>query len=112
MFAAAVLGIAPAMTPRSSLRETLSVSHIVTIKTEVRDPQAVADACRRLGRPEPVRGTATLFSGEATGLLVRLPGWLYPAVVDTATGQVAYDNYGGVWGPQDQLDRFRQAYAV
>ena len=61
------------------------MSHIVTIKTEVRDPQAVASACRRLGLPEPVHGTATLFSGEATGLLVKLPDWLYPVVLDTAT---------------------------
>ena len=59
------------------------MSHIVTIETEVRDPAAVAAACRRLGLPEPAHGTARLFAGEATGLLVRLPGWLYPAVVDT-----------------------------
>ena len=32
------------------------MSHIVTIKTEVRDPAAVAAACRRLGLPEPVAG--------------------------------------------------------
>ena len=44
------------------------MSHIVEIRTEVRDPTAVAAACRRLGLPEPVRGTATLYSGEATGL--------------------------------------------
>ena len=34
------------------------MSHIVTIRTEVRDPAAVAAACRRLGLPEPVHGTA------------------------------------------------------
>jgi hypothetical protein len=88
------------------------LSHIVTIRTEVRDPQAVAAACRRLGLPEPVPGTARLFSGEATGLLVRLPGWLYAAVVDTATGQVRFDNYGGEWGLQEHVDRFLQAYAL
>jgi hypothetical protein len=88
------------------------MSHIVTIETEVRDPQAVAAACRRLGLPEPVQGTAQLFSGEAAGLLVRLPNWLYPAVVDTASGQVRYDNYGGVWGDQKHLDRFMQLYSV
>ena len=57
-------------------------------------------------------GTATLFSAEATGLLVKLPDWLYPVVCDTATGQVHYDNYNGAWGQQEQLDRFLQAYAV
>jgi hypothetical protein len=88
------------------------LSHIVTVKTEVRDAQAVAAACHRLGLPEPVTGTATLFSGEATGLLVRLPDWLYPVVLDTATGQVHYDNYNQAWGKQDHLDRFLQLYAV
>jgi hypothetical protein len=88
------------------------MSHIVSIKTEVRDPVAIGAACRRLGLSEPVHGTAHLFSGEATGLLVRLPEWVYPLVVDAATGGVAYDNYGGCWGAQVHLDRFMQAYAV
>jgi hypothetical protein len=88
------------------------VSHIVTIATEVRDQRAVAAACRRLGLPAPVQGAAKLFEGEAAGLLVRLPGWTYPIVLDMATGQVRYDNYGGTWGERKHLDRFMQMYAV
>jgi hypothetical protein len=88
------------------------MSHIVTIQTEVRDPLAVTAACRRLGLPEPVSGTAQLFSGPATGLLVRLPGWLYPTVVHPDTGQVEFDNFGGAWGKPEHLDHFLQAYAV
>src|SRR5690348_13703325 len=88
------------------------MSHIVQIATELRDPQAVVAACRRLSLPAPVAGTARLFSGEAAGLLVRLPGWLYPAVVHVETGRVEYDNFGGVWGRQEHLDRLLQAYAI
>jgi hypothetical protein len=33
-------------------------------------------------------------------------------VVDTATGQVRFDNYGGAWGDQKHLDRFMQRYAI
>ena len=88
------------------------MSHIVTITTEVRDPLAVATACRRLGLPEPLQGTAKLFDGEACGLLLRLPGWLYPVVLDAATGKVRFDNYGGAWGEQAELGRFLQAYAL
>jgi hypothetical protein len=88
------------------------LSHIVSIKTEVRDAQAVAEACRRLGLAQPVNGTATLFSGEAAGLLVKLPDWLYPVVLDTVTGQVQFDNYEGAWGDRQHLDRFMQVYAV
>jgi hypothetical protein len=88
------------------------LSHIVSIKTEVRDRDAVAAACRRLGLPEPVLGKATLFSGDVTGLVVHLPDWLYPVVIDTATAEVRFDNYEGRWGDQKQLDRLLQSYAV
>ena len=88
------------------------MSHIVQIKTEVRDAIAVQEACQRLGLDAPVLGTVTLFATEASGLLVRLPGWIYPVVFDTRSGQVRFDNYGGRWGEQAQLDRFLQAYAV
>ena len=88
------------------------MSHIVEIRTEVRDPDAVAAACRRLGLPEAVNGTASLFEGEASGLLVKLPGWLYPVVCDVATGSVRFDNYNENWGKKEHLDRFLQAYAV
>ena len=84
------------------------MSHIVSIVAKVRDPAAVAAACRRLGLAAPVPGTASLFSGEATGLLVQLPGWQYPVVIDTATGTIQYDNFSGAWGEQVHLDRFLQ----
>lgn len=71
------------------------MSDVVTIATELRDPDAVAATCRRLGLPGPAFGTAGLFEREASGLLVRLPGWTYPAVVHVETGRVEFDNYGG-----------------
>lgn len=88
------------------------MSHIVTIRTEVRDAEAVKAACKRLGLDEPFEGTVRLFSGEVTGLAIRLPGWHYHAVADLGTGQVQYDNYEGAWGEKKHLDAFLQAYAV
>ena len=88
------------------------MSHIVTIKAEIRDPTALAAACLRLGLSEPVRGTARLFTSEAEGLIVNLPDWRYPVVIDTDAHQVQYDNYGGQWGNQSELDRLLQAYTV
>lgn len=87
------------------------MSHIVTIKTEIRDPAAVRAACKRLRLQDPVSGKTRLFSGEVNGLAVQLPNWRYPVVCDTASGQVRFDNYHGRWGDQRQLDRFLQAYA-
>ncbi|WZO96054.1 hypothetical protein EP7_003029 [Isosphaeraceae bacterium EP7] len=88
------------------------MSHVVTVQAEVRDPVAVAASCRRLGLPEPVRGTAHLFERPAAGLLVRLPGWLYPLVVQPEDGRLEYDHYEGRWGDPAQLGRFLQAYAL
>ena len=88
------------------------MSHIVSIQTEVRDPVAIRSACDRLKLPEPVFGKAKLFSSSATGWVVQLPEWRYPVVADVNTGKLAYDNYGGRWGEQKQLDRFLQGYAV
>jgi hypothetical protein len=88
------------------------MSHVVTIQTKLRDPVAVDAACRRLGLAAATQGVAELYSGEASGLLVRLPGWQYPVVIDLAGGEAKLDNFGGIWGEQRELDRFLQAYAV
>lgn len=88
------------------------MSHIVTINTQIRDPVALAAACRRLGLEEPLTGTAQLYSGEATGLIVKLPGWRFPVVIEPHSAQIHFDNYNGAWGDQAQLDRLVQAYAV
>jgi hypothetical protein len=88
------------------------MSHVVTIKTELRDHSAISAACHRLELPPPINGMAELFSGQVTGLIIRLPEWTYPVVVDTTTGEVRYDNYEGAWGDQVQLDRLLQIYAV
>ena len=88
------------------------MSHIVSIASKLHDPVAVAAACARLGLSAPVHGTARLYSGEAIGLMVQLPGWKYPVVIDTGTGTVQFDNFQGHWGEQRQFDLFLQRYTV
>jgi hypothetical protein len=88
------------------------MSHIVVIETKVYDAAALMVACRRLGFADPVYGNVRLFSGDATGLSVNLPGWRYPIVVDTADGSVKYDNYEGRWGDSEKLEQLLQMYAV
>ena len=97
---------------RSLKRKEFILSHIVTIETKVHDPLAVNAACQRLGLDAPVQGTVKLFSGPVTGLIVQLPGWQYPAVIDALTGTIKYDNYEGAWGEEAELHRFLQLYAV
>jgi hypothetical protein len=88
------------------------LSHIVTVQAQIRDAAAAQAACRRLGLAMPTQGKTRLFSGEAEGLAIQLPGWTYPVVADLASGQLRYDNFNGRWGEPRELDRFLQAYAV
>lgn len=88
------------------------MSHVVEIRTQVRDPAAVAAACQRLDLPPPSAGTHRLFTSAETGLAVQLYGWTYPLVCDLEHGLLKYDNYEGHWGSPQQLDQFLQAYAV
>lgn len=88
------------------------MSHLVVLRTQVRDATALAAACRRLGLSQPVQGTARLFSSQATGQIVQLPGWTYPVVFDTATGKAHYDNFTGAWGDQKELGKLLQRYAA
>ena len=88
------------------------MSHIVMIETKIRDSAALTTACHRLGLAEPVVGKFHLFSEEASGLSVNLPGWRYPIVISTNEGLIKYDNYGGRWGNQRELEKLLQIYAV
>ena len=88
------------------------MSHIVTIKTQVKDKAAVGAACRRLNLAAPEEGRADLFSGTAHGLLIQLPEWVYPVVADLSTGELKFDNFEERWGKQKELDRFLQMYAT
>jgi len=98
--------------PVTTQQEDLALSHIVEIKTEIRDEAAVKAACVRLQVPTPEHKTVRLFNATATGLCVQLSGWSYPVVANLATGQLQYDNYNGHWGEQKHLNSFLQAYAV
>lgn len=88
------------------------MSHIVQIKTQVRDAVAIQSACRRLGLAEPILGTTQLFSGAATGWAVHLANWRFPVVFEVPVGKAHFDNFEGRWGAQAGLDAFLQAYAV
>lgn len=88
------------------------MSHIATVKTEVKSLHALKAACRRLGLAEPQHGTHEVFAATLTGYAVNLPGWHYPVVFDLKSKQAHYDNYNGRWGDPKELERFKQAYAV
>ena len=74
------------------------MSHVVQIKTEIRDINAVRQACLRLQLEAPTQGTFQLYSSQESGYGVKLRDWKYPVVCKLESGEVRYDNYGGRWG--------------
>ena len=88
------------------------MSHIVTIQTQVRDPEAIRLACERLQLPPPRHAFFELFSDSAVGWGVELPSWRYPVVCQTETGELKYDNFNGHWGDPIHLQAFVQRYAA
>jgi hypothetical protein len=88
------------------------MSHIVQIKTEVKDEMAVRAACLRLKWEQPTFGDFRVYAVTRTGLGVKLPGWSFPVVCNLQTGAVDYDNFNGSWGAQKTLDQFMQAYTI
>ena len=87
------------------------MSHIVQIKTQIKDIAGIRAACTRLKIKQPEQGTFKLFSNSATGWAVQLPDWTYPVVCNVSTGEVKFDTFNGRWGDQKELDKFLQAYA-
>jgi hypothetical protein len=108
------------------------MSHTVTIKVEMNDQVSLLQAVERLEGFELVRpagrvdarqrtransiedaiGEHAIYSGTFKGIGVQLPGWNWPAIIDTESGEVRYDNYNGSWGAQAHMDELVQAYSV
>jgi len=88
------------------------VSHITRRKSAIKDEATLKKACARvpgaqfIGRVQRARGA------DKGGLQFKLKGWNNPVTVDTNTGECIFDNYGGRWGSEAELDKVKQGYAV
>lgn len=90
------------------------MSHIVTCKVEMKNVDCLNRAIKHLGLENlGNKKQHKLFGGQqAAGIAVKLPGWSYPVVINPETGVAVYDNYGGHWGKQEELDKLVQRYAI
>jgi len=88
------------------------MSHVVKCKVDLKAGSALDDAIKQLGLEDLGQGTFELYGrNKATGRGVKLPDWNYPIVI-ADNGEVKYDNYGGSWGKQVELDKLVQRYSV
>ena len=90
------------------------MSHTTTIRTELRNLDILRTACTALRIPFTVGPQKVeLFAGCATGdMSFKLPGWYYPAVVNSQTGEVKLDNYEGQWGNIEEFHKLSQEYSL
>lgn len=86
------------------------MSETASIDLQIKDEAAARAAAAELGLPALERGVADLFSTyQHSGLILKLPGWRYPVILDTA-GKAHFDTYHGKWGNEAELKRFQQHY--
>lgn len=93
------------------------MSHITTIKDIlIKDLKVLAIAVKRLKtaqlsthQEQPVK----LYQEEPVMAVgqISLPGWRYPVLI-SKTGEIHYDNYGGLWGDISELNKLKQVYGV
>ena len=89
------------------------MSHIVKCTVQMKNKSALDLAIAELGLENLGDKTHTLYNNQkAKGVGVKLPDWNYPVVINTETGEAKYDNYGGSWGKQQELDKLVQRYSV
>lgn len=88
------------------------MSHTMNIEIEMRDIDALAAACERIGIEMLPYGEHKLFSSSReTGIGIMLSGWSYPVVVKD-NGMVAFDNFKGRWGDEAKLNELKAYYGL
>lgn len=86
------------------------MSHIATIEIQIKDPEALAEACRDMGATLTHDTEVNIYQTTVTGTAIQLPGWIYPVVLRGT--ELIYDNYEGQWGDIAHLKRLRQLYTT
>ncbi len=87
------------------------MSHIVTVKTQLKNTVSIAKACKRLEWQCEEKGVGVFYNGSSVeGCVVRPTGWRYPVVIKDS--EILSDTYNGAWGKDSDLDRLKQYYAI
>ncbi len=90
------------------------MSHTTALKSvEMRDESILLQVAEKLKLEHLDKREHTMYDQtKVTGHGFKLKGWSQPLVINTTTGQAAYDNFNGHWGGQVELDKLCQEYAA
>ena len=88
------------------------MSHITRRKSAIKSVDILKKAVARTAGAE-YRGKVDSARGAPQGgHQFTLKDWYHPVTVDVETGECMFDNYGGRWGKEAELDKVKQGYAV
>ncbi len=88
------------------------MSHTTTIKTELKNLEALKRVCQELNYKLKENDTVKLYMTTEKGTSIQLPNWIFPIVVCPENGTVKYDNHDENWGKQEELDKFTNYYGA
>lgn len=88
------------------------MSHTQRRKSGLLDTACIQAACKKINAEYLGHGTAKQYSASAEGIRVKLPGYQYPIVIDTVTGDILSDTFAGRWGKPELMDQLAQQYGV
>jgi hypothetical protein len=89
-----------------------NMSHVVNIKTELKNKASVVKACARLEWPCEVNSSTVMYDGtKVHGSIITIPNWKYAACVKE-DGSIATDTFNNRWGDIADLDQLKKYYAV
>ncbi len=88
------------------------MSHITCRKSAIKSADVLKKACDRVEGAEYIGRVNQARGAKQGGHQFKLKGWSNPVTVNVNTGECTFDNYGGRWGNEAELDKVKQGYAV
>jgi len=89
------------------------MSHTTRRKAGLVNADVIQRAAKRIGAKYKGVGKTQQYNRQTlSGHRLEIPGFEYDVVIDTKSGDILSDTWGGRWGDDSKLDELQQGYAV
>ena len=89
------------------------MSHTTRRKAGLVNADVIQRAAHRIGAKYKGVGKAQQYNRRTlNGHRLEIPGFRYDVVIDTKSGDILSDTWGGRWGDDSKIDELQQKYAV